>query len=87
MVTRLMNLLRRRWRPLAARYTALGNPVGQPPKVIAATLGKPTTTYQAPDGLKHCVWMSDGFSVILAFDKGICRGEVAKSVAQDSSAP
>ena len=87
MVTRLMNWLRRRRRPLAARYAALGNPVGQPPRAIAAVLGKPTTIYQAPDGLRHCVWMSDAFSVILAFDKGICRGEVAKSVTQDSSAP
>ncbi len=87
MVIRLMSWLRRRRRPLVARYTALGNPVGQPPGAIAATLGKPTTTYQAPDGLKHGVWMGDGFSVILAFDKGICRGEVATSVIQDSSAP
>ena len=76
MVTWLMSWLRRRRRPLVARYTALGNPVGQPPGVIAATLGTPTTTYQAPDGLRHGVWMGDGFSVILAFDKGRRRTHV-----------
>ena len=86
-MTRLMHWLRRRRRPLVARYRALGNPVGQPPRAIAAVLGKPTTAYQAPDGLKHCVWTSDGFSVILAFDKGICRGEVAKSATQDNGVP